>query len=104
MDGKESFYGPQSVSFRDAAVTKLQSYPNPFSSEINLVLPSAGAGPVTVTILNGMGCQLRTLQLALGAGATSLRLGDLASLSNGIYVVQVQYNDGRTQQSKIVKE
>ncbi len=105
LDGKEGFFGPEAVTFGASALaTSLQGYPNPFGSEINLALQSTAAGQATVSVLDGVGRQVRTWQPALAAGASSLLLSDLQTLPHGLYVVQVRYSDGQTQRLKLVKE
>lgn len=103
LDGKEGFFGPQAVTF-GAALAGVQGYPNPFGSEINLTLQATAAGQATVSVLDGVGRQVRTWQPALAAGASSLLLSDLQTLPHGLYVVQVRYSDGQTQRLKLVKE
>ncbi|WP_177204741.1 T9SS type A sorting domain-containing protein [Hymenobacter arizonensis] len=105
LDGKESFFGPRTVTFGAVAATAVQGFPNPFTSEINLTLQAPVAGPATVSVLDGTGRQVRTWQPMLGPDATtSMSLPDLQSLSRGLYVVQVRYSNGQVQRLKLVKE
>ncbi|AMJ64553.1 T9SS type A sorting domain-containing protein [Hymenobacter sp. PAMC 26628] len=104
VDGKESLFAPQSLTFGGALATSVQGYPNPFASEINLALQTVAAGQATVSVLDGVGRQVRRWQPTLAAGASNLVLSDLASLPHGLYVVQVRYPDGQTQRLKLVKE
>ncbi|WP_211320179.1 T9SS type A sorting domain-containing protein [Hymenobacter nivis] len=104
VDGKENLFAPQSLSFGGALATSVNGYPNPFVSEINLSLQTAVAGQATVSVLDGVGRQVRSWQPTLAAGASNLVLSDLASLPYGLYVVQVRYNDGQTQRLKVVKQ
>ncbi len=106
LDGKEGFFGPQAVAFGPSGLTAtaLQGFPNPFGPEINLALQAAAAGPATVSVLDGVGRQVRTWQPTLAVGASTLRLADLQNLPHGLYVVQVRYSDGQTQRLKVVKE
>lgn len=104
VDGKESLFSPQSLAFGGALATSVKGYPNPFASEINLALQTVAAGPATVSVLDGVGRQVRRWQPTLAAGASNLVLSDLASLPHGLYVVQVRYQDGQTQRLKVVKE
>jgi hypothetical protein len=102
-DGQNHFYGPRTVVFGTAARAAVQAYPNPFGSEITLALQTAAPGPATVSVLDGTGRPVRTWRPALEAGSSQLHLADLAALAHGVYVVQVQYNDGQTQRLKLVK-
>jgi hypothetical protein len=105
VDGKESLFSPKSVTFGASALAaSVKGFPNPFASEINLALQTAAAGPATVSVLDGVGRQVRSWQPTLAAGASNLVLSDLSSLPHGLYVVQVRYNDGQTQRVKVVKE
>lgn len=103
LDGKEGFFGPQAVAF-GAAVAAVHAYPNPFGSEINLTLQAATAGQAAVSVLDGVGRQVRAWQPTLAAGASTLLLADLQTLPHGLYVVQVRYADGQTQRLKLVKD
>ncbi|MGI4883460.1 MAG: T9SS type A sorting domain-containing protein [Janthinobacterium lividum] len=104
VDGKESLFSPQSLTFGGVLATSVQGYPNPFASEINLALQTVTAGQATVSVLDGVGRQVRSWQPTLAAGASNMVLSDLGSLPHGLYVVQVRYNDGQTQRLKVVKE
>ncbi|WP_083325795.1 T9SS type A sorting domain-containing protein [Hymenobacter coccineus] len=104
VDGKESLFAPQSLTFGGALAASVKGYPNPFASEINLALQTVAAGQATVSVLDGVGRQVRSWQPMLAAGASNLVLSDLASLPHGLYVVQVRYQDGQTQRLKVVKQ
>ena len=104
LDGNQSFYGPREVTFGAEAVAMVQGYPNPFTSEIHLTLQTNVAGPATVSMLDGVGRQVRTWQPTLAPGRASLQLPGLAALAHGMYMVQVRYPDGRIQRLKLVKD
>lgn len=104
LDGKEAFIGPKAVAFGAPTVASVQGYPNPFGAEINLELQAIAGGPATVSLLDGLGRQVRSWQPTLAAGASRLSLPGLQSLARGLYVVQVRYSDGQTQRLKLVKE
>lgn len=104
VNGKEGLFGPQSLTFGGALATSVKGYPNPFASEINLALQTVAAGQATVSVLDGVGRQLRSWQPTLAAGTSNLVLSDLTSLPHGLYMVQVRYSDGQTQRLKVVKD
>lgn len=104
LDGKEAFIGPKAVVFGAPMFTSVRAYPNPFGSEVNLSLQTIAAGPATVSVIDGVGRQVRAWQPTLAAGASTLTLPGLQNLSKGLYIMQVRYSDGQTQRLKLVKE
>jgi hypothetical protein len=72
-------------------------YPNPFRSQLNIVVSSNGAVSATVRVLDAMGKQMLQQEFATG---TTLNLNHLAA---GMYLVQV--NDGISVRSfKVYKQ
>lgn len=104
LNGQEVFYGPKAVAFSTFAAASAQAYPNPFTAEITLKLQSPTAGPATVQVLDAVGRQVRTWQPMLAPGPASLRLAELQSLRQGLYLVQVRYHNGQTRHLQLVKE
>lgn len=104
LDGKAQFIGPKSLTFGAPTAASVKGYPNPFSSEIKLELQTVAAGQAMVSVLDGVGRQVRSWQPMLQAGASDLQLPGLQSLSRGLYIVEVRYQDGHVQRLKLMKE
>lgn len=104
LDGKSQFIGSKSLTFGALTAASVQAFPNPFGGEINLKLQTVAAGQATVSVLDGVGRRVHTWQPTLQAGASDLQLPGLQSLSRGLYVVEVRYQDGHVQRLKLMKE
>jgi hypothetical protein len=73
----------------------LQVYPNPFSSQLNLMLDGATPSTINITDLTGR----EVASEVTGSGKVTLDLGNLAS---GFYLVKVKAQ-GQTSTIKVMK-
>ncbi|UOQ67365.1 T9SS type A sorting domain-containing protein [Hymenobacter volaticus] len=105
LDNKETFYGPQVVSFGKAgALAALIAAPNPFSSEITLTLPAQdGTRSGTVVVTDMLGRTVFNQPLLLSAGTSQVQLPELASLPKGLYHLRLSLS-GEQQALKLLKE
>ncbi|MDO7877133.1 FG-GAP-like repeat-containing protein [Hymenobacter sp. ASUV-10] len=90
LDGTTSYSPVASVSRSASALasSKLEVYPNPFASELNVALPAGSElQAAKVELLSLTGQMVFSSQLALGAAPQALALP--ASLAPGSYVLRV---------------
>ncbi|MBF9253901.1 T9SS type A sorting domain-containing protein [Pontibacter sp. 172403-2] len=92
VDGTTAYFGPKTVNF-GAAANRVQVYPNPFSSEINLDIEAARAGTVIVTVTNALGRQLLQRKISVQPGANPGKLMLDAHLPQGMYFIHTQMGD-----------
>ncbi|MDO7845788.1 T9SS type A sorting domain-containing protein [Hymenobacter sp. M29] len=91
-DGAASYSPIRTVQVPAAGGFAVQAYPQPFGSELNLLLRTPETGPVTIALLDGLGRVLLTRQATLAPGSTVLPLPEAAALSFGVYVLSISHN------------
>ncbi|MEK7225602.1 MAG: T9SS type A sorting domain-containing protein, partial [Bacteroidota bacterium] len=75
-------------------VADLLSYPNPFSSQVNLSISSALNQVVIINIYDAAGKTVRTETSKLFTGSNSINITALDKLSRGIYHIDVRDDAG----------
>jgi hypothetical protein len=80
----------------------MQVAPNPFSSVLNITLPTGTTGAVNYRVLSLIGQAVITRTVAATSGPSSITL-DLASLAPGTYLLEIE-TDGERLVRKVVKE
>jgi hypothetical protein len=105
LDGKETFYGPQVVSFSKAGLlAALVAAPNPFSDELTLTLPPLQEVRTgTIQLTDMLGRTVLDQPLTLAAGSSQARLPELNKLPKGLYHLRLSLN-GELQSVKLLKE
>jgi hypothetical protein len=91
----ELVFSPQRVlaTAPAALVQQVSLYPNPATSSASLALPaSLGSQPVTATLLDAIGREVRTLTLA--AQGTVAHHLDLHQLTTGVYALRLNTSAG----------
>ncbi|UOQ98386.1 T9SS type A sorting domain-containing protein [Hymenobacter sp. 5317J-9] len=112
LDGKDSFYGPRTVSFEGEIATSategtsLLAYPNPFNSadQLHLTLQSTSAGQSSVTVTDLTGRTVRQQTLDLGKGNNDVTVEGLNDLKAGVYMVRLTQANGQVKSLKVVKQ
>ncbi len=90
------------VSIPQSIISKLQSYPNPFTQSTTIRFTSAESGVARVTVVNLLGEEVaRVFEGALTSGEHSFTWSKPAGLPSGIYECVVEMN-GSTQQVPVV--
>jgi uncharacterized repeat protein (TIGR01451 family) len=79
------------------------AYPNPFNSNIKLLVTSIKNSNATISLLNTAGQVLANQAAALQTGQNVVVLQNLNSLLPGIYVVELLTEDGKNYQ-KVIKQ
>ncbi|MBK7945641.1 MAG: T9SS type A sorting domain-containing protein [Flavobacteriales bacterium] len=94
--------GSISTGITSSALRGMQLSPNPFSSTLNIALPTGTPDNVRCRVLSLTGHELLTRTVAATIGPSSITL-DLASLAPGTYLLEMQM-DGERIVRKVVKE
>jgi len=89
VDGTTTYFGPEAVTF-GAVANRVQVYPNPFSSEINLDIDAEQEGTARLTVTNAIGKQLLQRKVSVQSGANTEKLLLDAHLPQGVYFIHVQ--------------
>ena len=79
------------------------AYPNPFSSNIKLLITSVSTKNANVNLLNTAGQRIANQLVQLQSGQNVVVLQNLSTLQPGIYVVELITEDGKNYQ-KVVKQ
>lgn len=78
--------------------------PNPFVSEINVLLNTQVAGKVRLQLTDITGRTIEQNMVRVEKGIQSLRTGDLENLATGTYILNVFMDNVRIGQQKVVKQ
>jgi Secretion system C-terminal sorting domain len=104
LNGTASLSSIRTVNFGQPAVTSLSVAPNPLTDQLTVTVQVAKALPATLlTISDLRGRTVRTEQLALAAGTSTITLANLESLPAGIYLLHLNL-DGQMQRVKLLKQ
>ena len=106
-DGKTASFAPRAVSFDGKANSEgatAFAYPNPFTSDVTLSLPSKTEGQGQVIITDMTGRMVSQRPITVGAGNNDVPLSSLGDLKNGIYLMHVTLPSGETKNLKVVKQ
>lgn len=86
-------------TIRNSPIQKGSIYPNPARNKVVLALSNAEQHPYRITIVDAMGRRHRVITNV----AQSNYVLDIGSLRNGLYIIQIENGQQRTQQ-KVIKE
>jgi hypothetical protein len=81
-----------SLSPSSAQVWALTAYPNPFATDLKAELLSGEAGPVTATLVDGLGRVVLRRELMGTTGRQLLDLDEARTLTSGTYTLHVRQN------------
>jgi len=90
------------VGITSTALRGMQLSPNPFTSVLNITLPTGTTGAVNYRVLSLLGQAVITRTVAATSGPSAITL-DLGSLAPGTYLLEMQV-DGERMVRKVVKE
>ncbi|HRH70814.1 MAG TPA: T9SS type A sorting domain-containing protein [Flavobacteriales bacterium] len=94
--------GSISTGIASSALLGMQVSPNPFTTALNIALPTGTTGTVLCRVLSLTGQAVITRTVAATSGPSTITL-DLASLAPGTYLLEMQV-DGERIVRKVVKE
>ncbi|GAB2870913.1 T9SS type A sorting domain-containing protein [Hymenobacter ruber] len=90
-DGTFSYSPVRTVQVPTTGGFAVQAYPQPFGTELNLLLRTNEAGPVTIVVLDGVGRTVLRRVAALVPGSNTLPLPEAAALASGMYVCHINH-------------
>jgi hypothetical protein len=93
---------PTAIATLDGADMALSAYPNPFQGTVSIAVSTKEATPAEITLLDMTGRTVWKQKTELSKGKQKIRLGSLADLSAGVYLLQLYTNDGY-EELKIIK-
>jgi Secretion system C-terminal sorting domain len=82
--------------------TLISTYPNPFTSQVNIQTESAVKGSATITLFDGTGKLVKHLDTNLQAGTNYITLDNLQALAKGVYYLEI-INGNKKTQTKLIK-
>jgi hypothetical protein len=93
-----------SVRFDDASLNNVVAYPNPFTSNLNITIPSNIPQQVTIELFDIQGAKVQTSTWNIEAQSNNLiSLDELNTLNAGVYFVKVHlFNEVKT--IKLIKQ
>jgi hypothetical protein len=91
-DGTFSYSPVRTVQVPATGGFAVQAYPQPFGSELSLLLRTSEAGPVTIVLHDAVGRVLLTRSATLVPGSNTLTLPEAAALASGVYVCSISHN------------
>ena len=99
--GKYSYSNVIVVSVKNAGI-KIATYPNPFTSQVNIQVPSTLKGTATVALFDGSGKKVKELKTIVQPGINYISLDDLQALSRGVYFIEITAGDKKAE-AKLLK-
>lgn len=100
IDIDRNFKYSNIIRIAAGATTEFTSYPNPFSSQVNLSITTAKSQQVSITLFDATGKSIHTESRNLYSGNNSFGITGLDKLSKGIYFVVIKNSNaeilGRT--------
>ncbi|MBF9220181.1 hypothetical protein [Hymenobacter ruricola] len=91
-DGTAQFSPVRTVQVPLESGFAVQAYPQPFATELNLLIRTDEAGPAVVALHDAVGRALLTRQASLQPGSTAVALPEAAALPAGVYVLSITQN------------
>lgn len=101
IDGKYSYSNVVIVTQKNGSPA-FNTWPNPFTSQVNIQTSNAVKESAVIIIYDGTGKIIRRVNTQLQAGTNYLSIDNLQSLARGIYYIEIS-NGLRKTQSKMVK-
>lgn len=105
LDDKTSYFAPRAVSFDGKAdKVSVTAYPNPFTNEVRLSLPSSVEGKSLVRITDMTGRTVAERKIVLTTGTNNVEFSNLSDLKTGLYLVNITLPSGEVQNVKVLKQ
>jgi hypothetical protein len=101
-DGKSATSGTVSVDFSARKIGGLTSYPNPFSTDVNLSVDANEAGKLQMQVADLQGKVVFTKYTDVIKGNNTIGISEMSTLTNGIYIITTSLN-GENRVFKLVK-
>lgn len=100
-DGKETLSAIATVTKTDNVLGKVEVFPNPFNSEVNVSLISAEEGSYTIELSDMQGRVISAESYRVQKGLNNIVLNNLSDLNAGVYFVKLSGAESMT--FKLVK-
>ena len=100
-DGRFS-YSNIIIITQKAGLTAVNTYPNPFTSQVNIQTYAAAKGIATISLFDGTGKMIKHLDTQVEAGINYISLDNLQLLASGVYYLEINSGNKKTQ-TKLVK-
>ena len=92
-DGKFDYSKIVAVAVNEKMTGLINAYPGPFTNEVFVKIGLLRADNVSLSITDAGGRVVRSMQLFLPAGETSITVSGLDNLQKGIYMLRANSND-----------
>ncbi|MEP6750671.1 MAG: T9SS type A sorting domain-containing protein [Bacteroidota bacterium] len=99
--GKYSYSSVIIVTLKNSKMV-VSTYPNPFTSQVNVQTESAVKSTGTITLFDGTGKLVKYMNIYLQPGTNYITVDNLQMLAKGIYYLEVA-NGSKKTQTKIIK-
>ncbi|MEO5684807.1 MAG: T9SS type A sorting domain-containing protein [Chitinophagaceae bacterium] len=99
--GKYTYSNIIIVSIKKSATT-VNTYPNPFTTQVNIQTTATVRTTAGITLFDGTGKMVKHQEVNLQPGMNYITMDNLQSLAKGVYYLEVANGDKKTQ-SKIIK-
>lgn len=93
IDGKSDYSKIVAVAVNEKMTGLINAYPSPFTNEVFVKIGSLRADKVSLSITDAGGRVVKSMQLFLPAGETSITVSGLDNLQKGIYLLRANNND-----------
>lgn len=105
LDGTHKYSDVKAVRFSSSnAATSVQTWPNPFSTQLNISYKATQKTQLTISIYNVDG-KLQVVKTApVNSGNNSIVISEASKLAKGVYIVRVSSSNGDSNSSKIIKQ
>ena len=104
LNGIKSYTETRVVKFSNKAGVTIQTAPNPFTSQFSINYQSTQNSSITIRLFNMSG-QLQTSKtVSVTKGYNSIAVTGIATLSKGMYLVQILNENGIVATEKVVKQ
>ena len=106
LDGKHGFSPVRVLNFGTTSIysaSTLTAYPNPFTSDLSIAVAGVSTGTAMLRLTDLAGSTVRSQQVALEGGSSTLNLTNLSELKSGVYLIQLILPSGKVLNSKVIK-
>jgi len=93
-----------STKEEDLAISKISSFPNPWSSDFTITISSKVATDAAITLISNNGQQMSSsIATRLNQGENQITMNDFTEIPAGVYYIKVTDSDGNSKFQKTLK-
>jgi hypothetical protein len=104
LSGAEKFTETKLIRFNNKQGISVETVPNPFTNQFSINYQSEEKGTVVIKLYNMTGQLQATKNVSVSKGFNSISVTEAASLTKGIYMVQLNSDNKLIASEKIVKQ